>query len=940
MKNINIRNRNIPTSKGNHQDELNNKWHQLTVEEIFSILKTSTEGITDAEAKKRIKTYGFNEIKFKKKSSIIRFLEQFNNIFIYVLLVAGLLCIFIGEWADASVILLVIIVGAIIGFIQEGKAEASIEVLKKLIVPTCTTIRDGQKKQILTKNLVPGDIVLIESGNHIPADMRLFYTKNLEIDESALTGESLPVRKTTISIQKDDAFLGERVCIAHCGTYVTNGSGSGIIINTGERTEMGRIAKLMKESKKIETPLIKQISKFTKTLMYIASILSAGCFMLMTTLNYPLMYAFLATIAFIVALVPELLPVIIVSILALASLVMASKKAIVRKLPAVETLGSVNVICSDKTGTLTKNEMTVVKIYANGITYNVTGNGYEPVGNFVIKEDVKEDVVVKEYVVDINDESKNYELIETLRGGYFCNTAFITKEKGMYKVIGDPTEGALVVSAHKAGILNRLPKLDEIPFSPEKKYMATLHRSVNTDNKNVVYVKGSPEIILHKCKYEMLNGQIVPINREKILKKTNEMAEEALRVIAVGFKNISIEKKGIEENDINELVFLGIQGMIDPPREEVINAIDECKNAGVRVVMVTGDHPKTAYAIAKKINIETKGILTGEDLDKMRDDGFYNSIENVSVYARISPEHKMRIVQQLQKKGNIVGVTGDGVNDAPALKTSDIGIAMGMSGTDVCREAADVVLADDNFATIVRAIEEGRHVWINFKKCVLYMLPTNFGQSAVILFAVILMPFIPLFTMRLPLEPIHILWVNLSGAIFLTLPLIMEPKEKNLLKEKPQNQNKKIADKLFYVWIGLIGMVMAIITFAVFYYFGNSVINSTNLSSLDSAILLTQAQTAALFAIKFVHIGVLITCRSLTESAFKINFFSNKYIFIGIFLTIVTLFMITYIPFLSALFKTHPFPLEWWFIIILTLFPGFIIIEVEKFLRRKKNWGY
>ena len=894
------------------------EWYQHSIEEVFSHLQTSTAGLTDDEAKKRLGEYGYNELKFKRRSNLVRFLLQFHNSLIYILLVAASVTAVLREWPDTIVILLCVVINVIIGFIQEGKADAAIEALKKMLVPESTVFRDGQKKVIPSRELVPGDIVLLECGNRVPADLRLFYTKNFSADESILTGESVPVNKSIEPIFKENLLTAEQRCIAFGGTFIARGQGQGVVISTGEQTEFGKITKLMKETRKIITPLTRKIADFTRFLVITILIIAAINFILGIMFKYTPVYSFLASVSLAVAAIPEMLPAIVVAILALASVSMAKRNALIRKLPAAETLGCTTVICSDKTGTLTKSQMTVLRIYAGKRDYGISGVGYEPKGDFILGDKV---------VVKPDNESP--ELIETLKAGYLCNHATLSKDSAGYNIVGDPTEGALVVSAIKGGIAEKLDILDEIPFESEQQYMVTLHKA---QDKNIIYLKGSPERLLELCRNQLINGNVTSLNSEGILLKTKDMAKDALRVLGMAYKIMPKDKTALSPEDIQSFTFLGLQGMIDPPREEVIEAVKNCKKAGIRVVMMTGDHAHTAKAIACQIGIGDShdDVLTGEELSKMTDEELYKIVEKVSVYARITPEHKLRITLQLQKHGHIAAVTGDGVNDAPALKAADIGIAMGISGTEVSKEAADMVLADDNFASIVAAVEEGRHARKNFQKAVLYTLPTNGGQALLIMGVILVAPFIPLFRIRLPLEPIHILWVNLADSVFLTMPLMMEPKEKGLLKSPPRSPQERIANSLFFVRVGLVSLVMAITGFAVYYYFGNPAISGST-----DALRLTQAQTAAFFGVKLLHLGFLVTARSVTKSAFTFNPFSNKWVLLGMGLTIITQLMITYVPFFQALFRTVAFPHSWWPIIILALFPGFIIVEIEKLLRRQ-----
>jgi len=915
------------------------KWYQLPVEQVFEVLEAGDRGLTSSEAKVRLERYGYNELEVKKQGALIRFLLQFHNPLIYVLLVASIVTAILGIWTDTAVILAVVILNVLIGFIQEGKGEAAIEALTKMMVHEATVLRDGEQAIVPARELVPGDVVLVEGGDKVPADLRLFDTNNLRVDEAVLTGESVPVPKDTSPISTPDLPPGEQSCIAFSGTFIAQGRALGVVVGTAEQTEFGKIAKLMRETRRITTPLMRKINDFTKFLIIAILALAVLNFILGAAFEHDLVYSFLASVALAVAAIPEMLPALVAAILALAAVAMAKRHALIRKLPAAETLGCTTVICSDKTGTLTKNEMTVVRIYCGGKDYRVTGTGYEPRGEFILNDDV----------VNPLQES---DLDQTLRAGLLCNNAALKVTDSRHEISGDPTEGALVVAAVKAlgrdGIehadgrspaemlasavktsyAEKLHRLDEIPFESEHRYMATLHRY---GEENVIYVKGSPETVSEMCQSQLANGYIEPLDTKALTDMVDTMAKEALRVLGFAYKYVPASKTSLKPEDLHDLVLLGLQGMIDPPREEAIEAVAMCKRAGIKVVMITGDHARTAEAIARQLGLTNDGqVLTGEELARMSDDELYQAVDSVSVYARVAPEHKLRIARQLQKKGHVVAMTGDGVNDAPALRAADIGVAMGITGVEVSKEAAGMVLADDNFASIVGAVEEGRHAWKNLEKAILYTLPTNGGQALLVMGAILLAPFITLFELRLPLEPIHILWVNLADSVFLTLPLMMEPKEKGLLEAPPRDPKERIANRLFFWRVGLVSVVMAAVGFAIYYYYG-----SAAASDPVDELRLTQAQTAAFMGVKLLHIGLLVTARSVMESAFTFNPFSNKWVLIGIALTIITQLMITYLPFLNTLFRTEPFPMEWWPVIILALFPGFIVFEIDKFLRKR-----
>lgn len=900
------------------------EWYKYESEYVKSLLSTTSNGLSDNEAKKRLLKDGPNEIKYKKKPAILIFLSQFNNALTYILLFTCVLTIILGNLADTIVILLVVLLNAVIGFVLEGKAESTIDALKKILASECIVIRNGVRKKIDTKKLVKGDIVYIEAGNRVPADLRIFECKELRIDESMLTGESVPQSKHNEPIKKEGLIISDQKNMAFSGSYVTSGFGLGYVVSTGMETEYGKISQLIRSAGKITTPLMKKISVFTKKLIIFILCLGAVNLFLSMALKMEFSYAFLSSVSIIVAAIPEMLPTIIVISLGVSAMQMAKKRAIIRNLPAAETLGSTTVICTDKTGTLTKNQMTVVKIFAGKSFYHVSGTGYEPKGEFFVGEEINENA---------KKSAKNnlpLELCEGLIAGYNCNDAQLVKSKGNFQIIGDPTEGALLVSATKLSQNKGLLKLDEVPFDSNNNYMATLHKGKDS---SILYVKGSPEKILGFCSKWMVNSKRHPINRKMLHSKAHKMASEALRVLGIAYKEFPKNKKDISTEDIKDLTFLCFQGMIDPPREEIREAIVKCNNAGIRVVMITGDHIGTAIAIAKDIGIlkESDSYISGDELSKLSDDELYAEIDKISVYARTTPADKLRITTQLQRKGHIVAMTGDGINDAPALKKADIGISMGITGTEVTKEASDMVIMDDNFATIVNAVDEGRNVWKNFQKAIYYTLPTNGGQSLLIMVAILLIPLIPLFGIRLPLEPIHILWINLADSIFFTLPLVMEPKEKNLLKEKPTAKNESIVNYFFFRRVGLVSLLMMVTGFFVYLFFGNRLLVQ---GAPESSLIM--AQTIAFVSIQFLHIGFLLTSRDIYKSAFKINPFSNKWIWLGIITNVsISLFMI-YNPLMQNVFRVTPFPLSWWFTAVIAFFVGFIPVEIEKAFWRLK----
>ena len=902
------------------------EWYRLSVEQTFERLGAGEAGLSSADAAARLLRHGPNALRIKRVGVFARLLRQFNNLLIYILLAAaattGVLTLLGADMlADTLVIAGVVLLNVVLSFFQEGKAEGALLALRNMIVPECTVLRDGMRSIVPTADLVPGDVVALGGGDKVPADLRLFHCHEAAADESVLTGESVPVEKQVAALDRSGLLPADRACIAFSGTFLTRGAALGVVVETGEQTEFGKIASLVRHTHTPETPLQRKISTFTRVL--IAAILCVGAlnFALGALLGYPGIYNFLASVSLVVAAIPEMLPMIITAILALAATAMAKRNALIRKLPAAETLGCTTVICSDKTGTLTKNEMTVTRIHAAGRDYEVAGVGYEPVGAMTCAGGT----VAPERIDDA--------LRETLAAGLHCNNASITEKHGRYLVIGDPTEGALAVAAAKMRVtgringFDRMERLDEIPFDSEQMFMATLHQG---SGHNVIYLKGSPERIFGFCHDQLGDRGQEPLAPDALHEKTAELAHRALRVLAMAMKVVPAAQTSLTREDLGGATFLGLQGMIDPPREEAIKAIGTCRKAGIRTVMITGDHRLTARAISRQLGIisdDGQPILSGHDLAAMDDGGLLDAVGHVSVFARAAPEHKLRIAQQLQQRGHVVAMTGDGVNDAPALKTADIGIAMGITGTEVSKEAAGMVLTDDNFATIVGAVEEGRHAWNNLEKAILYTLPTNAGQALLVLGAVLLAPLIPLFAIRLPLEPVQILWINLIDSVFLTMPLMMEPKQKNILATPPRDPAARIADALFLRRVVLIGLAISVPTFLTYYRFGAAAVAD---GRLVDPLLLTQAQTAAFWAVLLVHFGFIMSARSTHQSAFTFSPFTNKWLLCGILISLLTRLLPTFVPAVSVVFRTAAFPAEWWWLILPCLLPGFIVLELDK----------
>jgi magnesium-transporting ATPase (P-type) len=899
----------------------NKFWYQLSSADVLDHLSSSPEGLSVDIARQRLDEYGYNELKIKKSSAWKRLIRQFHNALIYILLLAITLTAILGMWVDMAVIVGVVVFNVIIGFFQEGKAECALEALKRTLVAKCTVIRNGEATIIPSRELVPGEIVTLSGGDRVPADLRLENAHDFHADESALTGESVPVKKETQAIERPNLTPGDQHCIAFSGTFATRGSALGVVIETGERTEIGKIAVLMKATKAPLTPLQNKIADFTRTLIIAILLIGIFNFGLGRVVGYDIGYNFLGSISLIVAAIPEMLPMIVTGILALSATRMAKRNALIRRLPAAETLGCATVICSDKTGTLTKNEMTVQAVLCADSTYEVRGVGYNPEGFFLHAG------------TPIDPSELPTPLHETLRAGLLCNNARLVSEEKRHHIVGDPTEGALLVSAAKAHISDHSKRLDEIPFDSANMYMATLHRG---ENENHIFVKGSPEQVLALCTQQVTDNGHTAVQPERIHAEAAELASKALRLLAMAYKTVPTTHKRITSQDLHTLTFLGIEGMIDPPRQEAINSVQKCKSAGIRPVMITGDHAMTATAVALQLGIVDQNAppaIGGEELARMNDDELREAVVRVSVFARVAPEHKLRIAQKLQERGEIVAMTGDGVNDAPALKAADIGIAMGSSGTEVSKEAADMVLTDDNFASIISAVEEGRHAWKNLEKAILYTLPTNGGQALLVIGAVLMASFIPIFSARLTLEPVMILWINLFDSVFLTMPLMMESKERDLLKQPPRPPKAKLASFLLLDRVILIGLAIALPGFWIYHHFGAAAVAADG--TVIDALLLTQAQTAAFWAVLMVHDGFVLSARSINRSAFTFSPFSNKWLLAGISASLALRLIPMFVPQVADAFRMANFPLEWWLYILPCLLPGFIVLEIEKLIRRR-----
>jgi calcium-translocating P-type ATPase len=897
-------------------------WYRLHADEVLAALQTSRDrGLSAAEAAKRRSGIGWNEIAFKKTPAWMRFLRQFTDSMVVILLVTAAITGVLSALGshmlpDTIVILAVVLLNAILGFVQEGKAEGALDALRGMMVPECMVVRDGELMRLPSRELVPGDVVVLEGGDKIPADLRFIDTNGVYVDESSLTGESVPVQKTIAVVEGEQVVPGDQRNIGFSGTYLTRGTASGVVVETGDKTVFGRIADMVKTTDSGKTPLQRKMSEFVHTLVKAILLVGAFNFAYGLYLGFDMGYSFLGAVSLVVAAIPEMLPALVTAILALSGTIMASRKALIRKLPAAETLGATSVICSDKTGTLTENRMTVTKVHAASETLNVSGVGYDVTGHF--------------YRAGLRIDAQGMPALQTLLEiGSACNNAHLSDEGGG---VGDPTELALLASAAKAGITKAgMRRLAEIPFDSGTKYMAVL---VEAAGRRRIAVKGAPEVVLAMAASQLTDvGQRLQIDREDALRTAREFAGEAMRTLGFAFKDVGDEHEDLLHADLRDLTFAGIQGMIDPPKAAAIEAVAKCRSAGIRTVMVTGDHPDTAQAVAAQLGIPADQVVTGVELADMTPDSLRTRVEEVCVFARVAPEHKKRIAEALQANGHVVAMTGDGVNDAPALKQADIGIAMGIAGTEVARESADMVLADDNFATIVNAVEEGRHAWTNLRKAILYTLPTNAAQALLIMGAILMAAFVPLFAARFVLEPIQILWINLIDSVLLTLPLMMEPKEKDLLSRPPRDPGVRIIDALFLQRVFIMGLMIAMPCFLVYYHFGAAAVVD---GVVVDAELLTQAQTAAFWTILMTQLGYLVSARSLFGSAFGLDPLGNPWLLGGIVLAILLHLLVTFVPQLAAGFRLAPFPLEWWPVILLTILPSFVMIEMDKLVRASR----
>jgi Ca2+-transporting ATPase len=898
-------------------------WHAMPLRDVLESLKTDVnEGLSTAEVARRLDVYGYNELAEKQETPWWKqLIAQFQDFMVLVLLCATLISAFLGEYVDAITILAIVLINAILGFIQENRAERSIKALKKLTAPNASVIRNATLQHVPARELVPGDILVHEAGDKLAADARLVSVNNLEIEEAALTGESLPVRKICDRHFAEDTALGDRKNMVYAGTIITRGRGQSVVCDTGPHSEVGRIADMIQDVGDEDTPLQRRLEHLGKLLVWGCLVICAVVVAIGIFKGEPIFLMCMAGISLAVAAIPEGLPAIVTVCLTLGVQRMIKENAIIRRLPAVETLGCVTVICSDKTGTLTQNAMTVRKLYTAGTTYEITGSGYDISGDFLRNKQEFEP-----------RKDKNLELC--LITATLCNNSIIKqnnvaitglwrkKQNSGWSIEGDPTEGALVVAAAKAAIWREdlektLRRIDELPFESERRLMSVVYQ--DQEMSKFVYSKGAPDTILDLCKSYWVDGrelQLTDDNLQSIRKVHDDMTSQALRVLALAYRRLVPTEK-VDGSIEHDLVFLGLIGMIDPPRDEAKQAIQICRDAGIKAVMITGDHPNTAIAIADELKLYELGAnraLTGRDLDAMSDQEFNKIASKVSVYARVSPAHKLRIVKALKQNGHIVAMTGDGVNDAPAVKEADIGISMGISGTDVTKEASSMILADDNFATIVAAVEEGRGIYDNIRKFIRYLLSCNIGEVLTMFVA-------SLVGLPLPLLPVQVLWVNLVTDGLPALALGVDPTEANCMRRPPRHPKESVFSRGLSRKIASRGAQIGFSTILVF----------TGIYLLRNDLAL--ARTMAFCTLVFCQLFHVFDCRSENYTIFELGMLTNPYLLLAVAASTIMQLSVIYVPFLSNIFATVPMTAFDWLIVLTVAGWTFILSLLKHILR-------
>ncbi|TWU64921.1 cation-translocating P-type ATPase [Crateriforma conspicua] len=894
-------------------------WYDHSADQVAQRLETDfREGLGLLEVGRRQSRFGPNQLTQKAADGWpVILLRQFQQPLVYILLGAVVLTLVMREWADAAVILAVVLVNASIGFVQEAKALKAIDALSQSLQTMANVIRGGQPATVDASELVPGDVVQLQSGDRVPADLRLVETKDLQIDESALTGESVPVEKQTSALPAG-TVLAERTNVAYSTTLVTYGTATGIVVATGDRTEIGHINELIASADVLETPLVRRINELSHLLLKVILVLAVLVAVAGVIRGAKPVDVLLSAVALAVGAIPEGLPAVVTATLALGVARLASRRAIVRKLPAVETLGSTSVICSDKTGTLTQNQMTVRNLWADDRLFTATGSGYSPEGRLMPGAEGDADTGEPDSL-DLDDQPV---LAELMRAGLLCNDARLNQDgDGNWQVEGDPTEAALLVSAAKGRLerqqqQQRRPRLDVVPFESQHQYMATLHQA---DNETIVYLKGSVERVLARCD-TTYSGQPVDVN--SIERQVDALASKGQRVLAFAIKRFPADTRSLGHDDLTDgMQWLGLQGMIDPPRPEAIKAVAACQQAGIRVKMITGDHVGTAKAIAGQLGLNGKrnegGLvgLTGAELEGMRDHDLIATVEDVCVFARVSPAQKLRLVEALQSLGHVTAMTGDGVNDAPALRQANIGVAMGITGTEVTKESADMILTDDNFASIEAAVEEGRGIYDNLIKFIAWTLPTNLGEAGIILVATLL-------GLQLPITPLQILWINMSTAVLLGATLAFEPKEADVMTRPPRRQDEGILTGPL-IWRTMwVGGVLVLATYFVFAF------------KKSLGVDMDAARTAAVNVIVMGQAFYLLNCRSLHYSIFRIGPFRNPLLWAGILAMIGLQLAFTYLPFMNQVFESAPTTWRPWALAVAAGLLLHVLAELDKLRQR------
>ena len=898
-------------------------WHSLSTNETLRRLRGNLQsGLSAEEVQRRQRRFGPNKLTTRSGTPAwLRFFSQFHQPLIYILIGAAVITALLREWVDSGVIFGVVLANGLIGYIQEAKAKNALAALADTMVSAATVLRGGEKLRIESSALVPGDIVYLQAGDKVPADLRILECRDLQVDESSLTGESVAVEKGTRPLA-ENTMLAERDNMAYASSMVTFGRATGIVTATGNRTEVGRISNLISSAQDLATPLTKKISHFSRILLYAILFLSGVTVAVGLLRGQAPFDMFMAAVALAVGAIPEGLPAAVTITLAIGVARMAKRRAIIRKLPAVETLGSTTVVCSDKTGTLTENQMTVQAIRCGGVHYRVSGAGYVPRGRILRIDATEEERAI------IGHPGLSPALAACLRTGVLCNDSRLLEEDGSWQVQGNPTEGALLAAAAKGGleietIREKFPRLDTIPFESQHQYMATLH-DMGANGSRMIYVKGAVEQVLMKCSMLMDDqGNTAPLATRLILQDVEQMASGGLRVLAFARKEMLSGTSTIDHGDIaEELCFLGLQGMIDPPRAEAVKAVAVCHRAGIKVKMITGDHPVTAGVIAGRIGLLREGeendpltqVLTGRDLEQLNDAELVAAASESTVFARATPEQKIRLVRALQQDGQVVAMTGDGVNDAPALKQADIGVAMGITGTDVSKEAADMVLTDDNFSSIEAAVEEGRGVFDNLTKFIVWTLPTNLGEGLVIMAAIF-------FGVTLPILPVQILWINMTTAGFLGLMLAFEPKEPGIMQRPPRDPQIPILTSELIIRIFLVGILLLIGAFGLFGW------------EVRLGATLDQARTVAVNVFVVMELFYLFNCRSLKKSVLALGVFSNMWVFAGAGVMLILQLLYTYLPVMNRLFQSVAIGLDSWIRIVSAGFISYLIVEMEKKIR-------